>query len=333
MAIRAIWGFDHLPQLKTVGTRANCYGLFYAGYSLSRVVLDAAASDILLDASAISCMYGSATPSTAVFKFELGPVTDGVSVRSHIGFTITRRTNATTLGNAVIVSLGGTVPLVYANEYPNVVDVPVQVELTVDRVDKKIVVYINNKIVRIIKNAAAVDSWNTNNIQCGLTNSIVRSMAIHFKDFIFIDDTQDATQCTRPGNRQILNHRLTSVSSTNWSTAEAIDVPISASVTTPLATSDPETPTPLNIKIANNGINGYTPTGIVFITAMSKTGGTAARARFSYKVGTVETVVGDKALMSNIVAGKMFSILTSLANLPLSQVNTANFIITPVAAT
>lgn len=338
MAIRAIWGFEHVPINTTYGVPASGYGIILSGYPVAVAnVLSGTTSAYVVDGG-VACNFSARAPLLCRLRITLNSLTDGVSPKSFIAFTITRKTGTGSLGGAPIVSIG-VAPVVLASDYTHVLEERNQVELCIDRVKKRIVVFINNKIKRIINSAALVDNFSNELLYLGNNGYSLTAAQFGvfvFKDFIFIDDTQDDSPCTRPGQSVIVNNPLTEAFA-DWTTNAAsvsasITTPLTNNLTTPVAQSLPDAPSALSFKINSAVSNDYDIKAITFIATMNKIQATPTKLKIAGDLNNTNTVITNAQLPATVTPSVPIALFTNFNNTPLAQINTVNFSITPVTA-
>lgn len=243
MALRAIFGFQHLPQGTTAGATATGYGLGYSGINCTTGTVSA--RTIYIEGNAIRMIAtGSAY---AVFAPRLLNIYDGVSPKAIFGYRF-KHTGVTSLGTAVLTVAGVSVSRTELGAVGNLVEY--LIEVVCDRATKEISFFVNGAFV-VTKTATVVPLLPEQQILFygGLANA-----PAWLSDFYFIDDTQDDTPCTRLGAVRVTPIDLTSAVGQDYtvSSGDTIDSALNtaytttASVTTPTVTS-PTSQTPLAV--------------------------------------------------------------------------------------
>lgn len=244
MAIRAMWGFDHLPVGTTVGAAATGYGLAYGNFSLTV----AGAGICHHEAGAIRMATSQNSAINATFTTTLA-ITDGVSPKAILGFRYIltpglRQDNSFVIAGQTIAytDLGITG---YGEWY---------IEAVCDRVNKEINFFVSGSfrhrrattVVPLIIGQAF--SFNTP----GWAGA-----GFNLRDFYFIDDTQDNTPCNRLGSVKVTALTIDSATAPNWISSDSktpledINTPYTtlASMTAPTVTS-PASLDPMTIGFA-----------------------------------------------------------------------------------
>lgn len=295
MAIRAIWGFDHLPALRTIGGGGTGFGLAYSDYNITLADINQSWNDVAVIDNALSVNFNPGVLLPARVKFPLTGLTDGTSRKSHLSFNFIRRLSASSLGAGMLVTLGTDTPLVLASDFPPAIGVSVLIEFTIDRINKTITTYIDGKVKRIIRNVALANSWNsTSSLYLGLSQPVSYPGSLQFRDFVFIDDTQDNTVCDRPGFAKVTAVPFATASAPNWATAAAsplasLTTPFStpASLTSPVLASN-GSPDPLEVTL---NVSGMLPNPILAVVAQASLARLSPGASLQFGIQVNDAVV------------------------------------------
>lgn len=342
MALRSLWGFDHIPSGSAIGVQASGYGLPYAGHGLIVASLDTAYASISIKNGAISTAFTTVRAgSTAWVRFPLTGLTDNTSPRSHVGFNFTRTvTVAGAQGGAELVWIGGEAVVLHS-DFTAVLNVPILIELTIDRIKKEVLVYVNNKFKRRISSASIVNNYNSGGIMyLGAIAAPINAGEFLFRDFYFVDDTQDNTQCNRLGVASVAAVPITGATAVDWTTTAAsilasINTPYSstASTTTPVVSST-ASKTDLVMSVTANA-SSLPIVGVSFTSSLAKRAGSGATATGNASIGATKlngtTFVAANANLAYSTEVGTFAKAPGDVTWTIALLNQTKFALTPVA--
>lgn len=217
MALRALWGFDHLPQGVNVGAAATAFGLAYSGYGIT--LLQSTSPNVYVNGGYITGGYAG-SGSVPLLTIASNSVQSKGTRGSWMGFRATRSAAAT--GSPGVFIYYNNVGLI------NVTDASLTtsmgdfwIDLYFDRANTQILVYVNGVLKYTNNSNSNAALVANNNIQIG------KIAGLDLKDFYFLDDTQDSTLCARlPAFKNKLLH-FGSLVPNDW---------VSSDGTTPLET-------------------------------------------------------------------------------------------------
>lgn len=278
MAIRAMWGFAHLPQKTTLGTLAGGYGLAYNGYG---IVADAGYNTLSIEGNAIAIVNN--TNAAVGFYVPAASITDGVAPKSIIGF----RLRAPYLAFGSTISIGPTATT--TAELGLVNGAEVYIEIICDRVTKEISFFVNG--VFKLKKVTAVAPLIIGHTFAYAT---YRSGGVsnYLSDFYFIDDTLDDTPCSRLGAVTVKPLDSLTASGEGWTTPNAaplldvLNTPFTdaASILAPVASS-PQDLAPIEVGISEP-TTGLAPIkGIMFALSSRRIPSSAVGLDLGIKTG------------------------------------------------
>jgi hypothetical protein len=234
MAIREFWGIEGLPPY-TVGTAIVNY---IRGDMLLK---DNVVGQIIkLTSGGLQWLQGASgnngTWYNPAFGVPYQNISDFTTRRSYFGFR--HQINGTNPATAVVrlINTAGTIQNVVLNTQL-ALSLNQYIEVMFDRVNKLIVVWIDNVQVSSTFfdfNAFVAADGNASLYFGAATFSGVQ-FVWQMRDFYFLDDTQDATQCNRLGPVDVRQSMPASISASNWISSDA-GTPL-ADLTTPLGTT------------------------------------------------------------------------------------------------
>lgn len=252
MAIRAIWGFTHLPKNTDAGADSGGYGLSYSNYGIVPGISQYTSMFITTAGGLQMTTQNVGLP--IYITVPANRVTNGVAKKSYMGFKIFNSArNATSTG---CVQIGGKSFLNL-----NALNAPVgnaYYELCVDRIASTITVKINGVVKEIITDSVATSAYSgTNNILFGFPANPGQFGYLVFSNFYFLDDTEDNTACSWLGEVTATPITLATAVGESWTTTAAdlktgLNTPFTtqASITAPLAKSPTSNNTPLMLDLA-----------------------------------------------------------------------------------
>lgn len=246
MAIMALWGFDHLPQGTTAGTVGAGYGLAYSGYPITLTSVTYAVS-INAQGQISGGWPNGGSGGNPNMNIPLSKVQNNAAVggtrASWCGFRMTRNANSAGTALQIGLSIGGSGSiLLYGNAagFSTVRDY--WIDMYFDRVNGAVVIYVDG----VLLSTTAVTVANLQAANTALLLGVNNWFT--YRDFYFLDDTQDATQCTRLG--PIVNRLVTlsNVAVADWVASDSSDsttwistpFTTAASVTAPYVSSQPD---------------------------------------------------------------------------------------------
>lgn len=335
MAIRALWVFNHFAQTNTAGAAETGFGLNFTGYPLQ--VDDISNSSVQLSNGGVACTFSTGAILRCRIRAALATLTDGVSPKSFIAFSITRLNSAASLADAPIVSIGSQ-NLVFASDYVHVVGERKQIELCIDRVKKRITVYINEKIVRSVVNAAVVDNLSNENLYLGTTgydgSPGTPNRTLLFKDFLFIDDTQDDTPCTRQGSVILGNHGMIYGEGSGWTSnlgvVGSITNAIGANINTPTAQSNPSAPAPLVLIFDNYNLGDYDIKEMRMLGTLRTPPDTPTSLKLTSRFNDITSTVAEKVAPSTMATNNFMLSFNKVDNTTLSNLSSVLFMLDPI---
>jgi hypothetical protein len=202
MAIRAMWGFSHLPQKGAVGVLETGFGLKYNGYGINA---PNSYGTIWIDGNSI---YMAPSSNIGIsFSVPVSAITDMVSPKSIIGF----RFRTTNLYYGVNIVVAGVATNVSELGVPNAGEV--YIEVVCDRVTKDLSYFVNG-VFKLKKTAAVVPMIAGQTLS--FSTAPWASINGYLSDFYFIDDTQDDTPCTRLGSVSVVPLTPNSAVGQDW---------------------------------------------------------------------------------------------------------------------
>lgn len=247
MAIKAIWGFAHLPKLDTLGAAGAGYGLAWSSYQITPYVQSyttlyiTAAGGIQLSTQNVGLPVYFTVPASAI--------TNGVAKKSYFGFKLFN--SGRTATNTGCIQIAGRSFLNL-----NVDNAPVgdaYYEFCVDRVAETITIKINGIVKQVISDSVAAKGYNgTNTLLFGFPSNPGNFGYLIFSNFYFLDDTEDDTPCSWLGEVIATPVTLAAAEGVSWTTPAAdlktglnTIFTTGASLTTPTAKSPSTVNTPL----------------------------------------------------------------------------------------
>lgn len=259
MTIRAIWGFDHLPQGNTVGatgfggTNANGFGILYNNYGLvySNQFPTYGHACILNNELSFINVNRAGVGFFSIVSVDSVRITDGVSPKSIIGFRFTTGKNSSSLA---MMTIGGLVitPLDFGIA-PNAA--PSFVEIVIDRSNKKIH-FFNNSVLKSTKIFSANSYAPSDLVQFMQALDAIGSIRA-FSKFYFLDDTEDDTPCSRLGEFDLHYLPVVAANTNDWvvsdsgSVVAALNSQVSNLATTIApAVSSPNSMVPISMNFA-----------------------------------------------------------------------------------
>lgn len=345
MALRDFWGFDHLPVSNAVGAdRVKGNGLAYNGYGLSVAPDNTVSSSrsSIIDAGWI--VFDSNDADTT-FKWRIrwtaGTKTDGVSDKSHFGFTY-KRTNpfqgrAEFPAGTPLLWLGST-PLLTHADFPNTLNREFKFEVTINRLTKTVGVYVDGQLKKLLKTPGLADSYSdATQVYFGHPLSLIYTGLMSFRDFYFVDDTKDDSICNRLSTYSVAAMPLKTAVAPSWTTTAAnplasLTASMTVSAATPILTSG-VIPTDLECTVTAAGAVGSRLRALSFLASFSKNAGTAVSLKSSIKTAVGDAVQAPVPVMSNSLTYSSPLTLQVKApdGSPLTDalINTSRFVLTP----
>ncbi len=282
MAIRAIWGFNHLPQGDIVGatgfggTKLTGFGIAYNNYGLvygNTIPLVTASYGCILNNELTFVVNGGGGSGALYFFVSVNAarLTDGVSPKSVIGFRFTpgkqlSTLNMMTIGGFAITPFDfGITPLAAASF----------VEIVIDRVNKKLS-FFNNGVFKSTK-IFTTATYAPGGIVQFMNSTAAVGASRSFSKFYFLDDTEDDSPCTRLGAIDFNVLPVATAVTNDWvssggSVVNALNSQVNdvTSLPAPVVTSPP-TMAPISVKFASipNG-DKYTKIYAVDILTITK---------------------------------------------------------------
>lgn len=216
MAIKAIWGFDHLPVGTASGAIGNGYGLQYGNFPFTIANISGA---LFLSIAANGFITGGGAPSSALSCMNVtsNSVQDKTQRASWMGWRMRKM-------NTAIDTLGGYCPMICfgLNFLPyntpglatKAVGQDAFVEFCFDRVNNVVTAWVDGTLISTTPITSA-------NLLSNYVISINKTASWDLRDFYFLDDTQDNTQCTRLGAVRLAPIGLTNVNQADWTTSDS----------------------------------------------------------------------------------------------------------------
>lgn len=301
MALRDFWGFDHLPISNAVGAdRPKGNGLAYNGYGLSvapdNTVAGARSSTIESGGWIVFDSNDADTTFKWRIRWTAGTKTDGVSDKSHFGFTY-KRTNpfqgrAEFPAGTPLLWLGST-PLLTHADFPTTLDRVFKFEVTINRLTKTVGVYVDGQLKKLLKTPGLADSYSgSTQVYFGHPLSLIYTGLMSFRDFYFVDDTKDDSICNRLSTYSVALMPLKTAVAPAWTTTAATPLAsLTASMTVNAATpilASGITPTDLECTVTAAGAAGSRLRAVSLLASISKNAGTAVTMK-----SAIKTAVGD----------------------------------------
>lgn len=228
MAIREFWGTEGLPPYTT--------GTAIVNYIRPDMLLrDNTAGGIVKTAGNwLQGFYGNnGFPYSPAFGVPYQNVSDFTTRRSYIGFRhqINNVTTATPILR--LINTAGTIQNVVLNTQL-ILSLNQYIEVMFDRVNKLIVVWVDNVQVSstFFDFNAFVAADGNAALYFGAATNGTLNWQWQMRDFYFLDDTQDATQCNRLGPVDVRQTVPASITAPNWVSSDS-GTPL-ADLTTPL---------------------------------------------------------------------------------------------------
>lgn len=252
MAVKAQWSFDHLPNGLGIGTSSIValgiagatfnYGTDPGGSAVNRASIS---NGSLSFASLYSSYYVGGQNLGTWMTLPLNAVQDLSTPHSVIGFRVTIPTIY--LGNMAWLTTGST-NLVLVNPTDAALGMTntastYYVEIVFDRPNNQFFTYVNNKLKKTtFYDPTTLNSTTTLSIGTNGAggNGSMGGGGYVYRDFLFIDDTQDNTPCVRQGPGTARPMTLLTASASGWTSSDS-STPL-ADLTTPIATNLAVTP-------------------------------------------------------------------------------------------
>lgn len=252
MAVKAQWSFDHLPNGLGISTSSITalgiagavfnYGTDPGGSAVNRASIS---NGSLSFATLYSSYYAGGQQLGTWMTLPLSSVQDTTTPHSVIGFRVTIPT--TFMGYMAWLTTGSTVlPLVNPTDSALGMTNSAStyyVEVVFDRPNNQFFTYVNNKLKKTTYyDPTTLNSTTTLSIgtQGSGGQGNLGSGGYVYRDFLFIDDTQDNTPCVRQGPGTARPMTLLTASAPNWTSSDG-NTPL-ADLTTPIATNLAVTP-------------------------------------------------------------------------------------------
>lgn len=219
MALRDMWVFDYLPSTYTaLGLNETGWALSYTNYGLKPDNYNAQYTTLMIWNNSLCTAINPGAPRTIRVSAPITGLTDGTSVKSHLSFKFIRiNTTGGNLTDVPFMWLDDLVLLTHSDTITAVLDVPLKIDLTFDRVNKVIYLYIADKLKRKINAANLVDKYKPGTIlYMGNLSFVGNSGWWCYRDFVFIDDTQDDTICDRPLDHQVSSMVASAAVNAGW---------------------------------------------------------------------------------------------------------------------
>lgn len=251
MAIRAIWGFAHLPKLDSLGQPGSGYGLAWSNYQITPSVQSY--TTLYITAAGGIQLLTQNVGLPVYFTVPAAAVTNGTSKKSYFGFKLFNSArNATSAGCIQIAGRS------FLNL--NTLNAPVgdaYYEFCVNREAETVTVKINGIVKEVITDAAATSSYNgTATLLFGFPSNPGNFGYLIFSNFYFLDDTEDDTPCSWLGEVIATPVTLAAAQGVGWTTpASDLKTGLNtifttgASLTAPTAKSSPTENTPLVVDL------------------------------------------------------------------------------------
>jgi hypothetical protein len=330
MALRAILGFDHLPQGRNVGVIGTGYGLAYSGYGITITTSDGWA---YVDKNAIRLQ--TTNNIFIAMTLPVAGLSDFVSPRTIMGyrFIFNVQVSGFILTIAGVATSIGEMGITAAGEY--------YIEVVCDR-DAKELSYFVNDVFKLKKSTAVVPIIAGQVIRFETPRT--QGYSFLLSDFYFIDDTQDDTPCTRLGSIKVTPLVLNSASAQDWQSSdgktalEDLSVPYTsvASLTAPTVTS-PTTMTPLSVSFAPLTDTEAIIKGVQVLTDSSRFPTSVAQLDTSVTDGTNTVQTGSVTYPSDAFKyGSQSNLLQKApngANWGVANLASAKFVFKPKAPT
>ena len=354
MALREFWPFEALPNISGANLAASPLAFLRPDVGLTVSVGGTTCSVLQSDGTLqLSSSWQNSQVNAAALTIPYGNVSDFTTDKSFIGMRY-RNTMGTTgqvsaLMAAWLTNGAGTVqPLI---NLPLVTAAPYQYyEIMIDRTNKQIVTWLDN-----VQQAPVAFDFNgfVNGGACTLSlgvrftvGTINSSFSSNFRDVYFVDDTQDATQCTRLGPVGTAPAPLASATAPNYVSSDS-GTPLSdlstilgttaATQTLPTQTS-PATLDPITLGVSNANINAAMPIlGVKMDVSASRSGGSGfvltGGAKFNGQTSTGKKV---QFVTPNLMYYNQNALLAEKApdgtNWTPASVAAAQFTLTPAAS-
>lgn len=354
MALREFWPFEALPNITGTSLAASPLPFLRNDIGLTVAVGGTTASVLQSDGTfQMSSTWQNSQTNAAALTIPYGNVSDFTTDKSFIGMryrnTMGTVTQVSALQAAWLTNGSGTVqPLI---SLPLLTLCPYQYfEIMIDRTNKQIVTWIDN-----VQQPPVAFDFNgfVNGGACTLSlgvrfavGTINSSFSSNFRDVYFVDDTQDATQCTRLGPVGTVPAPLTSATAPNYVSSDS-GTPLSdlstilgttaATQTLPTLTS-PASLDPITLGVSNTNINAALPIlGVKVDVSASRSGGSGFVLNGAAKFNG-QTVAGKKVQF--VTPGQMYynqnALLAEKApdgtNWTPASVAAAQFTLTPAAS-
>ena len=295
MALRAMWGFNHLPQGQVAGTTGGGFGLGYNGYGIG--VQGGAFSGIYITGNAI-CTQGNQYVD-ANFTIVTNLISDTVSPKSIFGFRLKYATLHALIGIQI-----GTV-LTRFSELGVTGTGESYIEVICDRVTKEISFLVNG-VFKLKKVSPAVPMAAGQTIS--FTAPVGSYNLIYWSDFYYIDDTQDDTPCSRLGPVVVVQLNPNSAVGQDWVSSdgktllEDIKAPYvsPASMTAPTITS-PTSLTPLEMAFDPIADVNATIIGVGMVLDSMRLPTSQTAVNVSLKNGQAATSLGDLSYANDLL--------------------------------
>lgn len=346
MALRDFWGFDHLPYSNNVGAdRQKGNGIVYNGYGISVAAENTTTTTRSSTIEPGGWIVFDSNDANTAFQWRLrwtaGTKTDGVSEKSHFGFTY-KRTNpfasrAEFPAGTPLLWMGST-PLLTHSDFPTTLDRLFKFEVTVNRVNKTVGVYIDGQLKKLLRNPGLADSYSGDTqIYFGHLVSLIYTGLMSFRDFYFVDDTKDDSICNRLSSYNVMQMPLKTAVAPTWTTTAAtplasLTASMSTAQATPLLVSG-LVPTDLECTVTAAGAIGSSLRALSLLASFSKNPGVGVVLK-----SAIKTSVGDIAPPPIPVSSNLLVYSTPLTlqvkapdGSPLTDalINASRFVLTP----
>lgn len=286
MAIRAMWGFSHLPQKTSLGAQVSGYGLAYNSYGITTSQPNY--GTLSIDGNSIALTND--TNATVACSTPVSAFTDMVSPKTIIGF----RVKSTYVGAGMTIGIGAVG--VNITELGLAAPVNSYVEVVCDRVAKEISFFVNGEF-KLKKTSAAVPLTGAQTLSFATISNA--GINCYLSDFYFIDDTQDDTPCTRLGPVTVKPLNINSADAPGWVASNAaapldvINTPYTsaASLATPLLSS-PDTLAAMELGLTGLANATENVKGVMINIASQRLPASAVGIDLGIKLGDVTSVGG-----------------------------------------